>query len=49
MKKWSTRRVVVCLNNDGYATSLEKRKLHVMLRDAAAEKRGLVRIIERTG
>jgi hypothetical protein len=49
MPKQPSRRVVVCLNNDGYATSLEKRKLYVMLRDVAAEKHGLVRIIDESG
>lgn len=49
MSKLPTQRLVVCLNNDGYRASLEKRKLYVMLRDAAAEKHGLVRIIDESG
>jgi len=32
---------VVCVKNEGYAASLEKRKLYVALRDLAAEKHGL--------
>jgi hypothetical protein len=49
MSKQRPRRVVICLNNEGYAASLEKRKLYVMLRDAEAEKHGLVRIIDESG
>ena len=41
-KKW----LVVCVNNDGYSVSLEKRKIYVCLRDAAAEKKGLLRIVD---
>ncbi len=43
------RQLVVCVGNEGYAASLEKRKLYVMLRDAAAEKHGLRRIIDESG
>ena len=37
---------VVCLSNDGYGGSLEPRKIYVALRDAAAERNGLVRVVE---
>jgi len=40
---------VVCLSNDGYPASLETRKIYVALRDAAAERRGLLRIIDESG
>jgi hypothetical protein len=43
------RQLVVCVDNDGYAASLEKRKIYVALRDADAEKRGLLRIIDESG
>jgi hypothetical protein len=49
MSKISTRQLVVCVKNEGYAASLEKRKLYVMLRDTAAEKRGLLRIVDESG
>jgi hypothetical protein len=49
MAKPSSKRLVVCVNNDGYAASLEKRKLYVTLRDAAAEKHDLIRIIDESG
>jgi hypothetical protein len=41
--------LVVCIDNEGYAVALEKRKLYVALRDAAAEKGGLLRIIDESG
>jgi hypothetical protein len=49
MGKTQTKRFVVCLNNDGYTASLEKRKIYVALRDAAAEKHALIRIIDESG
>ena len=49
MSKNSTRQLVVCVKNEGYAASLEKRKLYVMLHDTAAEKRGLLRIVDESG
>ena len=44
-----TKQLVVCIRNVGYSTSLEKRKIYVALRDAAAEKHGLLRIIDESG
>jgi hypothetical protein len=49
MSKHPAKQLVVCVNNEGYAASLEKRKLYVMLRDADAEKHGLMRIIDESG
>ena len=49
MAKTLTKQLVVCLNNEGYPASLEKRKIYVLLRDPAAEKRGLLRIIDESG
>ena len=40
------KQLVVCIDNDGYPASLEKRKIYVALRDQAAEKRGMVRVID---
>ncbi len=40
---------VVCLSNDGYAASLESRKIYVALRDAAAERQGLLRVVDESG
>jgi hypothetical protein len=47
--KTQTKPLVVCIDNEGYATSLEKRKIYIALRDAAAEKHGLLRIVDETG
>jgi hypothetical protein len=39
----------VCIGNEGYAASLEPRKIYVSLRDAEAEKHGLLRVIDESG
>jgi hypothetical protein len=49
MAKLESKHLVVCVNNDGYPASLEKRKLYVMLPDPAAEKHGLLRIVDESG
>jgi len=49
MAKPLSKQLVVCVNNDGYPVSLEKRKIYVALRDPEAEKRGLLRIIDESG
>jgi len=49
MAKPVTKQLVVCVDNAGYEASLEKRKIYVALRDAAAEKHGLRRIIDESG
>lgn len=40
---------VVCLSNDGYAASLEPRKIYVALRDVEAERNGLLRVVDESG
>jgi hypothetical protein len=49
MTKTRTKQLVVCVDNDGYAVSLEKRKIYVSLHDATAEKQGLLRIVDESG
>src|ERR1041385_3637642 len=49
MAKSPTKQLVVCVSNDGYSASLEKRKIYVTLRDEVAEKLGLLRIIDESG
>ena len=49
MAKAQAKQLVVCVDNDGYAASLEKRKIYVALRDAEAEKLGLLRIVDESG
>jgi hypothetical protein len=43
------KQLVVCVENDGYAVSLEKRKIYVALRDTAAGKHELLRIVDESG
>ena len=49
MPKLPSKQLVICVKNEGYAASLEKRKLYVALRDPSAEKHGLVRIVDESG
>src|SRR5258708_25254825 len=49
MAKTQAKQLVVCIDNEGYAASLEKRKIYVALRDAGAEKHGLLRIVDESG
>jgi hypothetical protein len=49
MTKTQTKQPVVCIDNDGHAASLEKRKIYLALRDAAADKHGLLRIVDESG
>ena len=49
MSKLPSKQLVVCVSNEGYRASLEKRKLYVAIRDPAAEKNGLLRIIDESG
>lgn len=43
------KQFVVCIDNKGYAASLEKRKIYIALRDTGAEKQGLLRIVDESG
>jgi hypothetical protein len=49
MTKTQAKQLVVCVENDGYAVSLEKRKIYVALRDAAAERCNMLRILDESG
>jgi hypothetical protein len=49
MAKTQARQLVVCVDNKGYAASLEKRKIYVALRDADAEKQDLRRVVDESG
>ena len=49
MAKPQPKQLVVCIDNEGYAASLEKRKIYVALRDPSAEKHGLLRVIDESG
>jgi len=49
MAKTQAKQFVVCIDNEGYAVSLETRKIYIALRDAAADKHGLLRIVDESG
>jgi hypothetical protein len=49
MAKTQSKQLVVCIDNEGYPASLEKRKIYVALADRAAEKHGFIRIIDESG
>ena len=40
---------VVCIANEGFPASLEKRKIYLSLPDREAEQNGLVRVIDESG
>jgi hypothetical protein len=45
----SQPRYLICVSNDGYPASLEKRKIYEALPDDAAASRGFVRVIDESG
>jgi hypothetical protein len=49
MAKNEPKQLVVCVENEGYPVSLEKRKIYVALVDADAEEHGLLRVIDESG
>ena len=49
MARSQARQLVVCVSNEGYPASLERRKIYVALRDADAGKHGLIRIVDESG
>lgn len=44
-----TRRLVICVKNDGYPVSLERRKIYVEVPDAQAEAFDQRRVIDESG
>jgi hypothetical protein len=49
MARHPSKQLVVCIDNEGYAASLEKRKIYVALREPATERHGLLRVIDESG
>lgn len=49
MTKTQTKQLVVCVENDGFPASLEKRKIYIAMPDAAAEKHNMLRIVDESG
>lgn len=45
----STGRLPICLDNNGYEVSLERRKIYVALPEESAENGGQLRIIDESG
>jgi len=45
----ATTSLVICVKNDGYDVSLERRKLYVSIADPEAEKHGQFRIVDESG
>ena len=44
-----TQRYVLCVKNRGNPAALEVRKIYRQIKDAPAESRGLVRVIDESG
>jgi len=45
----ASKGLVICVKNEGYSVSLERRKLYVALTDAQASKHGQLRVIDESG
>jgi hypothetical protein len=43
------KKFAICIDNEGYEVSLERRKIYVVLPDAAAEQRGHIRVVDESG
>ena len=48
MKSESTK-FVVCVHNDEYTASLERRKIYPVIPDAGAEAHGMLRLVDESG
>ena len=44
-----SRPLVICVDNSGYEVSLERRKIYIAIPDAAASRKGLVRVLDESG
>jgi len=45
----TSRQLVICVKNEDYPASLEKRKIYEAIPDPVAEKHGQVRVIDESG
>lgn len=41
--------LLICISNEGYAASLEPRKVYQRREDSAAPRRGLLRVVDESG
>jgi len=49
MTKKLLNQLVICIKNDDYPASLEKRKIYESILDSEAEKHGQIRVIDESG
>jgi len=49
MPRPPSRQFVICIRNEGFPASLERRKIYITLRDATAEREGLLRVLDESG
>jgi len=49
MTNKKTSQFVVCINNDGYLSSLERRKIYKVLPDPEANNQQMIRIFDDSG
>jgi len=42
-------RFVLCIRNDGYQASLERRKIYRLIADSQAESKGMLRLVDESG
>ena len=45
----TSKELVICVKNEGYSVSLERRMLYVALPDAKAAEHGQLRVIDESG
>lgn len=48
-KQNSAKQFVVCVRNEGYEASLERRKIYQVLTDVSAAKHNLIRVVDESG
>ncbi|HET6568788.1 MAG TPA: hypothetical protein VFG50_12550 [Rhodothermales bacterium] len=44
-----SKKYAICINNDGYPASLERRKIYEVITDLEAASHGMLRIIDESG
>ena len=45
----AAKKLVICIANNGYEVSLERRKIYVAINDSHADKLGMLRVIDESG
>src|SRR5438445_11887987 len=49
MPRPQPKQLVICIKNEGYPVSLDRRKIYIALRDPLSEKHRLLRIVDESG